>query len=93
MHMHKITKKEKRLVDRAAYVVSLLFPVFTIPQVIMLYSTKDSSGISLVTWLAYLVLSILFLIFVLVDKIRPLILAQIAWIFIEIAMIIGILIY
>jgi len=93
IHKYAITKKDKRFIDRAAYVVGIMFPVSTLPQVIQLYSTHDASSLSLITWSMYGLLTGLFLIYAMVDNIKPLIFTQIAWIFIDICMITGIIIY
>lgn len=91
--MRLATKKEKKFIDKAAYFVGIMFPIFTIPQVYQLYTSKEATGISLLTWVAYSVLTVMFLIYALVDKIKPLIIAELVWIFIDVLMVIGIIIY
>ncbi len=93
IHRYVITKQDKRFIDRAAYVVGILFPLSTLPQLNQLFTSHDAGGLSLITWVMYALLTGLFLIYAWVDRIKPLILAQAAWLIVDIAMIIGILLY
>jgi len=93
IHRYVITKKDKRFIDKAAYVVGVLFPLSTLPQVNQLYTSHDASGLSLITWIMYTLLTGLFLIYALVDNIKPLALTQFVWLFVDAAMVVGILMY
>ena len=93
IHRYAITKKDKRFIDKAAYVVGILMPLSTLPQVIQVFTSRDVTGLSMLTWVMYLVLTSLFLIYALVDKIKPLIFTQATWVIIDAMMIAGILVY
>lgn len=93
IHHYIVSKKDKRFIDKAAYLVGIMFPIFTLPQVYLLYTTQQADGLSLVTWAAYCVLTLLFLVYALVDRIKPLIVAELAWVIIDTLMIVGILMY
>ena len=39
----------KRMIRRLSYSVAIAFPMFTIPQVIKLYTTQEAGALSLLT--------------------------------------------
>jgi uncharacterized protein with PQ loop repeat len=45
------------------YVVAFAAPFFTVPQFVEIWTTKNTSGLSLVTWAAYTVVSFLWLLY------------------------------
>ncbi|MFC1646691.1 PQ-loop domain-containing transporter [Patescibacteria group bacterium] len=85
--------KWKKLIDKVIYPVSLLGPVFTIPQLLEVYVSKNASGLSLATWMLWVFSGSVWLIYGIMHNEKPIIISHIAWIIVEVGVIIGILLY
>lgn len=85
--------KVKRFVDKLIYPVAIMGPVMTIPQFINVWIGKDASGVSALSWFSYSVLSIVWLIYGLLHKEKPIIITSIIWIILDALIAIGALIY
>lgn len=79
--------------DRSMIAISLLEPVFSLPQVIRLFTVKNAVSLSLVTWIFYLATTVIWLIWGFKRKLKPIYVPQIFWICVELVMIYGIIIY
>ena len=90
---YKILKKERTNIDRAMLAVGTLGPMATIPQLLVIYGQKQVAGISVLTWVFYLVANLLTLSYGIVHRLRALIIANTLWIIIDTAIITGCLIY
>jgi len=70
-HRHQQIKKHRllvirkaaksRLVDRATFVVAILEPLITLPQVYDIFRDKTAAGLSLSTWIGYDFLTLVWL--------------------------------
>jgi uncharacterized protein with PQ loop repeat len=85
--------KWKRHLDKLIYVAGFLGPILTFPQIYIIFATKSSEGISLISWFSYLLSSIVFFFYAVVHKTKPLILIYGFWILVHIIMVLGIIIY
>lgn len=85
--------KWKRFLDKLVYVVGVLGPLWTIPQLMKIFVNKNASGLSLITWIAYFFGAIILLLYSFSHKEKPLIIMYSLWVIIHIIMIIGILLY
>lgn len=56
---HKHTSASARGLDRIMYVTALVSPLVLVPQVMQLYRTHDTSGISISTWALLFVINAL----------------------------------
>ncbi len=83
----------KKITERVALVAGVLQPLMTVPQVWMIYSTGKVSGVSLATWVGYAVFGLAFLVYGFVHKLRPIWMTQILWLILQVAVVVGILIY
>lgn len=94
-HLQKYLKKKRQIttVDRLMAVAAIIHPLTALPQVFKIYSTQNVLGISLWTWLGFMLLGIIFLLYGIVHKIRPFILTQLLWFIIDFMIVIGIIIY
>lgn len=93
LHLTAATKKEKSFLDKLTYFVGVVFPLATIPQIIEVYGTQDSSGVSLWTWALYAVLQFALLLWAIADSIKQLIISYTLWMVMYAVLIIGIVIY
>jgi uncharacterized protein with PQ loop repeat len=77
-------------VDSMVY-LALISPIMTLPQLYNIWK-GDSGGVSLITWAAYLCVATLWLGYGLRHNLKPVVTVQIAWILIDIAIVLGLLI-
>ena len=104
-HLHKrkriFEKKEsyphpklwKRILDKLVYVVGILGPLSTIPQILKVWVEKSATGVSLLTWIFYLIGAIVLLFYGISHKEKPLIIMYSLWIIVDIILIIGIIFF
>lgn len=72
---------------------AILHPLTASPQVYEIYASRDASGVSLLTWLGFMILGLVFLTYGIFHGLKPYILAQVLWFIVDLLIIIGILIY
>ncbi len=104
-HLHKrkriYEKKEpyphpepwKRFLDKFICIIGILGPIFTIPQIFKIWVEKNAMGISLITWIAYLLGATCFMLYGISHKEKPLIIVYASLIVVDILVIIGVLLY
>ena len=85
--------KWKNFVDKAIFVVGAFGPIMSIPQLLKIWIEKDATGVSIITWEAFLFIASFWLIYGIMHKEKPIIFTQSLWILTEILIVIGILIY
>lgn len=85
--------KGKRFMDRIIYVVGVLGPLMTIPQLTKIWIEKNAVGVSIVSWASYLIIAVFWLIYGVMHKEKPIILTYSFWIILEAAIVVGILMY
>jgi MtN3 and saliva related transmembrane protein len=81
------------MLNRLCAVFAVFMPLTALPQVSMLYTTKDASGLSLLMWVLYSVGVVPFLLFGIVSKYWPLVVLNTLWLIVQGIMIVGILLY
>lgn len=74
-------------------VVAVVAPLLGIPQAVLIFSERDASGVSLFSWVAFAVVAIVFLMYAIAHKIKPLIVTNALWLVVYVSIIPGILIY
>lgn len=81
------------MIDRICMLFSVAMPLTAIPQIHLIYTTKNVSGVSLLMWVFYCVGVIPFLIFGIVHKERQLIVLNTLWLIMQLIVIAGIMMY
>lgn len=89
----KHATKWQKIMDKLIYVVALIWPILTIPQVWMVWVEKNSAWLSLFTWTAYVVSPTLWLIYGIVHKEKAIIFSNILWIIVDMAVLVWAIIY
>lgn len=92
-YFHLTKKKEKLLINRICSVFAVFMPLTTLPQIIMLYTTQNASGLSLLMWVLYSIGVIPFLLFGIIYHHSQLVVLNTLWLLVQIIMIVGIVIY
>ncbi len=85
--------KFKRFMDKAIYVVAILGPIMTLPQVINIWINKNASGVSVISWSSYVILSLFWLTYGILHKEKPIIFTSVLWIILDILIAVGAVIY
>jgi uncharacterized protein with PQ loop repeat len=88
-HLRVIVRGQKLSVDKLVY-VALITPFMALPQLWLIVQGK-AAGVSLITWATFLIIAVVWLLYGLKHKIRPMILVQSAWIVIDSAIVVGLL--
>lgn len=69
----------KRWLDYAVLVVGVGAPLMTFVQVFKIWSGQNAEGLSLHTWIAYFVASLIWLFYGLVHRVRPILISNIMY--------------
>jgi len=85
--------KLKGFMDTIIYIVAVLGPLIAIPQVLKIWQVQDASGVSLITWIGYLLGGFFWLSYGILHKEKPIIITNALWIFVQAFIIIGIIRY
>lgn len=88
---HKIINNSK--LDNLALTVGVIQPLTTIPQIVLIYTTRDASGVSFFMWTAYNVASLVLLMYGLRHRLPPVIWAQALWLVVQTPMMLSVFIF
>lgn len=87
------SNKFKRFMDKIIFIVGIVGPGLTIPQIIKIFSMQSAAGVSLITWLGYLIASIFWIIYGILHKDKPIIVTYCMNIIVNLGVVIGTIIY
>ena len=103
LHKRKIEKiaaielphanKFKQVLDKLVYFGGAFAVLMTIPQVTSIWVQQNASGVSLITWCAFLCNAIIWTLYGFMHNERPIMLMYGAYFFLDISIITGIIIY
>lgn len=93
INLRSVIKEEQKFADKFIYVASILYPLSTSPQIYQIFSSRDVSGVSLSTWLAYVVFTAIFLRYACSKRLKPLIISYALWFIVELAVVAGIVLF
>lgn len=89
-HLHKRRKKRQSSVDKLVYLAVIFGPMMTLPQVYSIWIEK-SDGVSVISWVSYLVIAVIWLFYGLKHKEKPIIVVQLLWIVLDVLIVVGLL--
>jgi len=97
-HRHKLRqhikhKKKMTPIDKLMYFASFAYPFTALPQIIQVYTSKDVTSLSLISFALYVIFGSIFLAYAFSKKLKPLIIEGALWLVIYIAMLYGILLF
>lgn len=94
-HLFKrgFSKSEVATIDKAMVAVAVIHPLSALPQVVEIFSTHNASGVSLATWVLFMLIGVIFMLYAIVHNIKPMILNQIIWFMMDFLVVIGVLMY
>lgn len=79
--------------DDGMYLVALVTPILTIPQLLTIWIQRQTGGVSLLTWGAYAAMSGVWLIYGLLHRQKPLVVSQACLFVIDLAVVLGITLF
>jgi len=82
-----------RIVDHSMLIIGILGPLVSIPQVLKIWAGKDASGISVLSWSAYFVFNLFWILYAILHKERPLLVTYIGWAVVNVLVVAGAIIY
>lgn len=85
--------KFARYFSNYMFIIAIIVPLMTIPQAIKIWAFKSAEDVSLITWIAFLISAISWLIHSIIHKDRVLMINSILWVVLESIVIIGVVIY
>tara|TARA_Y100000310_G_C20425599_1_gene688899 strand:- start:59 stop:382 length:324 start_codon:yes stop_codon:yes gene_type:complete len=83
----------KKLLDKIILGVAFIMPLMTLPQIYNIWILKDATGVSVMTWSAFLFFACIWLSYGIVHKEKPLIISYATWIVMHISVVVGTIIY
>lgn len=86
----KLNKKKMTPFDTAVMLVSVAYPLSALPQAVQVLH-GNASGVSIVSWMSFLVCAALFLTYGLKNKVPPMIISNTLWIVMDSLVVIGII--
>lgn len=86
-------EKIRKTVNRLIYPMGLSGPIFALPQALKIWTEKSAANISLVSWIAMMIPSIIWVIYGLSNNQKPVAITNTAWIFVYLAIISGAILY
>ena len=94
-NIHKINKfKNKKTrksgIDYLVYLAGIIGPLLTLPQIYSIW-IENQKGVSLITWIAYLFASLIWVVYAIKHKDKPLMIAELTWVILEVFIVVGLL--
>jgi MtN3 and saliva related transmembrane protein len=90
---NKQTLRSDKFLKQLVLFVAIAEPLLTIPQIYQIWSTRSAAGVSLVTWAGYVITGVVWLVYGIRIKDRPLIISSAMWVLTEGLVLVGALIY
>lgn len=92
-HKTMTLSREAKTLALFATIVAIVEPVMTIPQAWEIWFNKSAVNISFVSWCFALFAAVVWLLYAINIKNVPLLISSVLWVFVESAVVIGILVY
>ena len=93
LHRRRALGKPKVWIDKIIFIFGVAGPILTLPQVYKIWHYHTAAGVSAFSWAAMALISILWIMYGLVHKDKPITYTYILWLFINSAVAIGAIIY
>jgi uncharacterized protein with PQ loop repeat len=93
--LHRSLEKQKKLtyIDTLMYIASFAYPFTALPQIIQVYTSKNVTSLSIVSFTLYVLFGSIFEIYAISKKLKPLIIEGALWLIIYLAMLLGIILF
>ncbi len=85
--------KFKNFLDKAIYFVGMFGPIMSFPQIWKIWYYKEASGVSALSWSAYMVTASFWIMYGVAHKEKPIIVINSVWIVLEFMIVLGAILY
>lgn len=92
VHRPKFFKKKMSPLDKIVLFISVAYPLSALPQAIQIFN-GNADGVSIISWLSFLLCASLFFVYGLKNKVFPMIISNFLWIAMDSLVVVGILVY
>lgn len=72
---------------------SIIYPLTTVPQIVVIFQNQSATNISLFTYASYIFFTLIFLSYGISERLKPIIILQVLWLVMFSCVIVGILLY
>jgi len=93
MLRQKQKSKKELFIDKVILPVAIAEPLFTLPQVIIIFRNHDASDVSIITWLGFNLMTLMWIWYAIVHKEKVVLIYQLLFFIINCFVIIGALVY
>jgi|SRR3989344_7237364 len=83
----------KRILDKIVLAAGIIGPAMSIPQIVLIYSTKNASGIEPISWVSWAILNIPWILYGLAHKEPPIVMTYSLWLVCNMLIFIGGILY
>ena len=90
-HSRRLGRKTRaqKLLDKLIYPIIFIGPLMALPQLAMVWVERNASGVSPVTWGAFVIVNCFWLAYGVAHKERPIILSACAWMIVNVLVAVG----
>ncbi|MBI4004612.1 hypothetical protein HY358_00585 [Candidatus Roizmanbacteria bacterium] len=81
------------LLSSFIYLIAIIAPIMTLPQLLEVWKNKQAANVSMSTWTTYTLVSFFWLVYGLLHKEKPLVLANSMLFAIDLFIVVGLLLY
>lgn len=85
--------KVKRIFDHLIYIVVILGPIMNLPQLFKIWLSKDATGVSITSWLSFSIFSMVWFVYGILHKEKPIIFMNLTLIVIQALIAVGTFLY
>jgi uncharacterized protein with PQ loop repeat len=82
-----------RFLDKLLLAVAFAAPLVTLTQAVQIWTEKDATGVSLITWAFYAAIAIPWAVYGVVHKSKPILITYSLYFLVEMAIVVGIIKY
>src|SRR5712691_8270828 len=79
--------------EKALRGLSVFTMLMTVPQVLTIWVGRDAGGVSLVSWVSYLIAACLWFVYGLQKQDKTIYLACVGWVLLDLAIVISVIVY
>ena len=82
-----------KFLDKLTFVVGVIGPFTVLPQIYSIYTTRSAAGVSLATWALIFIVTFPWILYGIAHKDKSIITSFILWEVVNLAVVVGVLIY
>src|SRR3989338_1017874 len=82
------TNNLKNFMDKSIYIVGILGPLMTLPQVYKIWAEKSANSLSMATWITYWLMAVFWLIYGIIHKEKPIIITNFLFMVINLSIVV-----